>query len=279
MKKLLFFALALPIFASAQTGLYLQEDFETITSLEDAGWTMHNDTNVPFGTYQQTFPNAWAMVNWTAENGNTVASTPSWFTTLTPADRWLIAPSFFIEENVETTTLYFKARSHDNPPFQDGLTVKISETGTDKADFVDIFAIEVATNEPMTAQQYYYVDISEYRGKTVHIAFVNTNLNGNLLSIDDVTVQWAGTLAVDEANAAKNKITVYPNPVSESFKINFGSNLSRKDAKVTVTDFSGKKVKTFIAQEEYNIADLPKGAYIITVSDGKTTASQKLLKK
>ena len=114
MKKLLLPVLFASFLANAQTTVFT-ENFEDITDLQDAGWTLYNDSNIPYGSYATAFPDAWRIISWTNESGNKVASSPSWFTTITPADRWLITPAITIPANFTVSLEYF-ARSHDYSP-------------------------------------------------------------------------------------------------------------------------------------------------------------------
>lgn len=85
------------------------------------------------------------------------------------------------------------------------------------------------------------------------------------------------TMSVSDVDAAK--VSVYPNPVKDEFKLNLSSIYNSAKTQVTVTDLTGKKVKTFAAGEAYNVSDLAKGVYILTVTDGANQFTQKLIKK
>ena len=171
MKKLLFFALGLPSFFMAQTTLF-SDDFEVTPDLIVAGYTMYNDTNTPFGTYAGIFTNAWETVQWVGEN-NTVASCPSWFSPTAAADRWLITPSITIPAEATSAQLTFKARAHDNPPFADGFSLKVSTTDTAKASFgTELLNVAAATSTNMEDQPDYVVDLTAYKGSTVYLAWV-----------------------------------------------------------------------------------------------------------
>lgn len=278
MKKIILVAMAIPSFLSAQTNLFF-EDFETVTNLTGAGWTMYNDTNIPFGTYQADFgTNAWITANWNGEGTNKSASTVSWFTVLNAADRWLITPAITIPSNIETATLSFKARSHDNMPFSDGFSLKISETTTAKSAFTtELLSVPNAPNQPISSLSPTNVDLSAYKGKTIYLSWINTFTNGNLLSIDDILVFATPQLATAEVKNSNN-FNIYPNPAKESFQIQ-AINGSDKNLKITVSDASGKLVRSFDNQESYDISSLGKGIYFVTIKNGNSTETQKIIKK
>lgn len=86
------------------------------------------------------------------------------------------------------------------------------------------------------------------------------------------------SLAVNESSSTLNTLNVYPNPANDFFKVDSkGFDLSK--VKITVTDTSGKIVKTFNSQDSYNVSNLEKGIYIINVRDNNKSESKKLIKK
>lgn len=274
MKKLLFSILLASVLGNAQTSVY-SESFEDVTDLYGAGWTLYNDTNTPYGTYAAMFPNAWELVLWTAENGNKVVTSPSWFTTVTPADRWLVSPAITIPAN-NTASLEFFARSHDVSPYDDGFKLKISTTNTAKASFTNILSVAHAINTPIANQTTpYTVNLSAYAGKTVYLAWVNDFTNGNLLSIDDIDVTATPILAVSDVN--KKDLTLYPNPTADYFTIN-----NVKDVvSVKIYDLSGKVVKSQLesVDNKFDVSSLEKGAYTVSIETKSGTVSKKIIKK
>ena len=121
------------------------------------------------------------------------------------------------------------------------------------------------------------VDISSFAGQSVFVTFRHHDVTDmDYLSLDDVTVK-AEVLGVADMNAAK--VSVYPNPVKDEFKLNLSAAYNAAKTEVTVTDLTGKKVKTFAAGESYNVSDLGKGVYILTITDGVNKFTQKLIKK
>lgn len=272
MKKLLFSILLASTMANAQTSIY-SEGFEEMTSLQDAGWTLYNDANTPYGTYATLFTEAWTLVNWQVESGNSVASSPSWFTIIAPADRWLISPAITIPAN-STVALEFFARSHDVSPYDDGFKLKISTTDTAKASFTNILTVAHASNAPIATLNPYQADLSAYAGKTVYLAWVNDYTNGNVLSIDDVDVVTT-PLAVSDVD--KKDFTLYPNPTADYFTINNLNNV----VSVKIYDISGKVVKSISgsADNKFDVSNLEKGIYTVSIESKSGTVSKKIIKK
>lgn len=86
-----------------------------------------------------------------------------------------------------------------------------------------------------------------------------------------VTASTAGTSNVD-----KNKVTVYPNPFKDVLKISDVSNLKS----VSISDVTGRLVRTLKASAEINLSDLNAGMYLIILhkNDG-STQTVKAIKK
>lgn len=260
--------------SNAQTSIY-NESFEEITDLQEAGWTLYNDANIPYGTYSATFPTAWRTIAWTAESGNTVASSPSWFTTLNAADRWLITPAITVPANTKVSLEFF-ARSHDVSPYDDGFKLKISTTNTTKTSFANILTVAHAVNAPiadLTAP--YTVDLSAYAGQTIYLAWVNDYTNGNLLSIDDIDVTTTPLMAVNDL--IKENLTLYPNPTADYFTINNTNDI----ISVKVYDISGKIMKSKLEaiNDKFDVSSLEKGVYNVSIETKSGTVSKKIIKK
>lgn len=88
------------------------------------------------------------------------------------------------------------------------------------------------------------------------------------------------TMGTDEMMSLDNRIKLYPNPAQGYFSVFFPDNFNKSNLKVTVKDLTGKVVLNFNQfQEEFNIDSLPKGIYIVTVTDGKNINTNKLIKQ
>lgn len=74
---------------------------------------------------------------------------------------------------------------------------------------------------------------------------------------------------------SQNSIVLYPNPASDRFFINTNST-----PEVTVTDISGKQIlKTLYTTAGINVSALPKGIYIVGISDDANVTFKKLVIK
>lgn len=86
-----------------------------------------------------------------------------------------------------------------------------------------------------------------------------------------------GALAVNDVKSNTKSISIYPNPTAGVFSINAEG--FAKTSKVTVTDMTGKIVKTFDSKDSYDISDLSKGTYLVTIKDANSIETKKVIKK
>jgi hypothetical protein len=103
---------------------------------------------------------------------------------------------------------------------------------------------------------------------------VRTNSGAEVLYLDNVLVD--GILGVNDANQAA--FSMYPNP-NNSGVLNIKSNLSG-DINVAVYDVLGKQViNNTVSGNQLNISTLDAGVYIVKITQGNATSSQKLIVK
>ncbi len=86
------------------------------------------------------------------------------------------------------------------------------------------------------------------------------------------------TMGVDETRQYDNRIVVYPNPTSDSFKLNLPADSKSAATTVELYDMSGKLVKTFGLSDSYDIKNLAKGAYLIKVKGNGIAKALRIVK-
>lgn len=108
-------------------------------------------------------------------------------------------------------------------------------------------------------------------GETPQMTFDELRISDNWA---DVTP--AGPLAVE--NFSNTTFKVYPNPVNNGI-VNIKSN-NAGDVHVTLFNMLGKQVvNTTLTNEQLNVSNLNKGIYLLKVTQGNTTTTQKLVIK
>ena len=220
MKKLLsVLAILLAVFVcNAQVYLF-QEDFEAEDFSSD--WT--------------TLDNDWDGYNWyviygedyeaMAHTGIGNATSASYqnSTALTP-DNWLITKGIEIPANADQPTLSWWAKGQDPSWAAEHYAVYISTTGQTAADFTTV----VYEGEPTGEYVEETVDLSDYAGQTIYVAFRHYNITDMFrLNIDDIAVYFTPTEPV-----------LLASPTSIDFGNVFVNETASKTANVIVYDLT-----------------------------------------
>ncbi|MDY3318923.1 T9SS type A sorting domain-containing protein [Riemerella anatipestifer] len=181
MRKILTTALLILSFLIDAQGY--QENFDGIgNGLQE--WTLYGDNGVP-EHYVADYQKPWIEKNLYLYNLNPfkkfAISTSKYTDSNIKADRWMVSP--VISVTSDNHTLYWEEYAVD-PYNTDGFKIKISENAGDKKeDFIkEIYSVEEASNKPTFKS----LDLSEYIGKEIRVAFINNSTNKFLLAIDNI---------------------------------------------------------------------------------------------
>ncbi|MDW9381054.1 T9SS type A sorting domain-containing protein [Chryseobacterium sp. JV558] len=124
------------------------------------------------------------------------------------------------------------------------------------------------------------IDLTPYVNAAFKLRFVYDDLGDYSFGVvvDNLTITNGAALATSEVSHSAN-IEMYPNPVKDNIHIKLDSR--NKIEKVSIVDMSGKLVKTFDkASDSYDLSDIPKGAYIITITNNdKEVIRKKIIKE
>lgn len=301
MKKLLFSLAMVAGFASlnAQNVLF-EDDFESYDDfiIEGVGdWTLVDvDASPLYGFSGITFPNsggpfAYIVFNstmtnpvlepsdtsdWTAYSGDkcmvSFAAVPPAGGGTGPNNDWLITPAITLGTSANEMSFMYK--SCDLAYGLEEFSVHISTTDTNPDSFMPIE--EFLITDPALVWTEFSANLDDYAGQTVYLAIQCTSYDMFGFAVDDFIVT-GDELGVSDLN--QNFSSVYPNPVVDSFNVNFSDKFNANNVSVTITDLTGKTVKSFVNQSEYNVSELPKGVYIVKISDGKNVETKKIVKK
>lgn len=228
-------------------------------------FTLINDNNTVNSAIAALFPDAWNVRPEPADTTNKAAASTSWFTTVAPADRWMITPQITPTAN---SVLSWRGKAQD-PSYPDGYAVKISTTGKNKADFtVNVFSIGAET----TTWSNRTFNLASYAGQPIYVAFIQNSTDMFYILIDDITV-GPGT-GVNEV-AENNTLSIYPNPAKDFVTINAPSAIKTVKVYNTVGQLViEKSVKEVSAKISVN--ELKSGVYFVTVETEKGTYTQKI---
>lgn len=109
-----------------------------------------------------------------------------------------------------------------------------------------------------------------------HIRMVHDNYGGDAY-FDNI--RFNDTASTNDLASAKSVSAVYPNPAKDVVNIKLAEDFNAAKTLVTVTNVSGKKVASFDSVNKVNVANLPAGVYILTITDGTKSETKKLIKK
>ncbi|WP_417854926.1 endonuclease [Xanthomarina gelatinilytica] len=110
----------------------------------------------------------------------------------------------------------------------------------------------------------------------VSIVIDGNSTSGNRVVFDDLS--WTCYSNLDTENYDLDKISVYPNPVSNQLNIQLNS---IEKTQIEIYNILGKRVltKTIHQSQSIQLDNLNSGVYILKLTQGNTTISKKLIKK
>lgn len=189
MKKFSFILLAIAgLLCQGRTQILFYEDFQAagldnyLSADITTGWTLYNDDNQPVLSPDMSyFDKAWKIIR--DADGSMQAASLSYFQKPGKADRWMISPEIDLTSS-ENSMLVFRAKAAD-PSNRDGFEVRLSENGKEKDNFSIILESQRQAKSVWT---YYYVDLKEYKGKKIHLAFIQNSDDCSVLYMDDILV-------------------------------------------------------------------------------------------
>lgn len=190
MKRLACLAVIFPLLTVSVFGqIVFHDDFQStelnrflVGDLSEK-WTLYNDDNTPITSPDLTyFDKAWKVMR--HENGDMFAASLSYFRGNSgTADRWMVSPAIDLSQ-AEKPVLVFRARVLDANN-RDGFEVRVSTQGIDKENFTKTLTSVAHGRSSWT---YYTLDLSEYKGQSIHLAFIQNSKNQYIIAIDDVLV-------------------------------------------------------------------------------------------
>ena len=241
MKKLSFIIAALLVCGSMQAQILF--DFEDGTL---QGWTTIDADGDGHNWQQQS-----ASGLGHSDSDGVVLSysvDPSSGNPLTP-DNYIVSPRLSIS-NPEESIILFYARNLDENYSEVFMTAISTTVNDDPLAFTDIHSWSVYSLGGWTE---YVLDLTDYAGQEVYIAFHHNLAKHSAICIDGECVG-----VVEEAES----IGVYPNPTNGLVRIN-----GVKVAELQVCNLLGQLVKTDQNTNEIDLKGLPEGVYLLRITD------------
>ena len=284
-KGILFFLAILGMHCTLLAQETIVYDFEDGQMPE--GFTLINmDMLIPFNETDASFiDSAWIVI----ESGlleSYAALSLSWYVDdAGPADDWMILPKHELGDGAILSWVAQSTTSSGN--FPDSYQVLLNTGEPTFDDFAEngVVLISFEPEEYETAQNR-SVDLSEYAGQSVHIAFRNITPSGDALLIDDITISGVASSTV-EIDQESFQLAVAPNPVKGNSSLLNYTLENSSTVNIQLRHIDGQLIAQYpqgkqaigTHQFEVPVAGLSAGIYILAVQNSHKMATTRLVVK
>ena len=198
-KTLLFLAAALTFGMAANAQTYFSENFNSLSDgAIPQGWVIYGDNLTNHYTSPATLNDSWSAlqqamvcITWTEESS--------------PVDRWLVTPSITVPATNPMLLVNLMSPQYGpGSPYAESLKVMVYTTDQQKSSFTvlnDLGQLAVGDN-------IYAVDLSNYAGQSVYLAFVSYTNDGMYIYLDNVEVKTVPSVSIATVSASANVWTV-----------------------------------------------------------------------
>ena len=186
-------------------------------------------------------------------------------------DSYLVSPQQYNITAGSTMTFY---ADNANDSYPENFSVAISTAANPTAaDFTTIWNGGAKNGEKYQNWREHNIDLSEYAGQNVWIAFHDVNYDAYEIWIDDITITLGDGTGIAENN---NSISIYPNPATTVLNVNAeGYNT------VEIVNILGQVVygANATSNMQINVSNFDNGVYFVRLNGANGTATQKFIKK
>ena len=181
-----------------------------------------------------------------------------------PIHDWLMTPVISIPENGDTFINYW-LWYHSEAMYVNSFYIMIYDMET--STWNEAYKLANEFNSPYHYIEQYKLNITEWKGKDVKIAFVK---NGTYqMAMDDINV--VSYIQDNLYEKVKSDLMVYPNPASEILNVEIETIPTNNI--LTITDITGRiVVRTTLVDNKSNvdISNLNAGVYFVTIDGYRT---------
>lgn len=221
-------------------------------------------------------PDGWGLVEIQATEdspyGNYMLGMVSFLEDRSRADKWCILPRFKVPE--EGGHLVWTANSVE-AEFPEYYEVYASNDEIDPENFQPgmLFKKMTVTQEnPATVPATRGIDLVDYAGKEINLAFRLNTRDGYALTLDNIGLYGNGVSSIDKVSEENNILSI----ITEGETLHVISTSAVKS--VTVYDSLGNLVKKANNTNEVNVAGIGNGLYIVVVDTENGRIGQKWVK-
>lgn len=203
-----------------------------------------------------------------------------------PADDWMILPKFMLGDGA---MLNWTAQSTTSSgDFPDSYQVLLNTGAPTLEDFAENgVVLQEFLPEEFENAQMRSIDLSDFAGQEVHIAFRNVTPSGDALLIDDIELTQVVTTSTQAVSPAAFQMQLLPNPATQGI-ITLSYQLeSAADVQVEVRNIAGSLLANYpqgmraagVQQLQLPVQQLSSGVYLVSLTSGTQTATQRLIIK
>ena len=234
MKKITLIA-SLSLLLSSATAFAAETNFEWDFSKGFEGFTLYDqDGRKPQSSAQQYGFEAtgatWIQLYYYKDP---VAASNSTHSPIGRAEDWLITPAITVGEN-NIFSFDAATAAYSGADKVGEFAVKISTAGTAVEDFTDLKANATATSE-WSALAF---DLSEYAGKTVYLAIVNTARSKDILIVDNLFVGIPAMAKIEAVYTRIQEKTTAGQRIQVNLSAGLKETITSIDATLTCGDFT-----------------------------------------
>ena len=204
---------------------------------------------------------------------NGLAGSASWAQTPLTPDNWMILPAVDLPAEGSYILSWFE-KGQDAQYAEEHYSVYISTTGRRLSDFTNA-AYSGNSSASWVGRN---VDLSQYAGQTVYIAFRHHDVTDMFyLDIDDIMIATNG-VGIDEVE--NSLLSLYPNPASSIVTVSAEG--VEGTVNVQVVDLNGRVMMEQNGNAQsfrFDVSSLAQGAYFVRLTGENVSAVSKLVVK
>ncbi len=220
------------------------------------------------------------------ENGTGMAA--YFWNATEPADDYLFTPCFTIEANLiyEVEFSYACARDDNQlytEAFEVGFSVNQSSSDFAVPNNSDDWRFDPVDNAYPNYQRAALRFISSST-VTLSLGFhVYSPPDKYALQIDNINIRYTGLTDVEEV-AEVQQFDIQPNPTNDWFNVQLSFETPRDEIEVLLHDLTGRVIESRqlrnVGREAlpFDLSDRPAGVYLLSIRDGRTVSTQRVVK-
>lgn len=190
-------------------------------------------------------------------------------------DQWAFSPAITMPQDATGYLLSYYVHTTAWEGIPTKYEVRLSTGSTNIEDFTVMLYTE---QDSARFYKQRIVDMSQYAGQTIRLAFRNlTPMGGDAMMFDDIEI--SNTVSINDV-AAESKLDLYPNPASTT--VNVSTEGIEGKVIVSIVDLNGRVMMQQQGNAQnftFDVRNLAQGAYFVHMTGENINAVRKLVVK